>query len=193
MSHAGSTLLWQSVAVVTAAALPAQLTVAATYLTTEAAQRSLFPEAQSFDGLKLAPTANEQQMILKAAGPQAAHGALHAWTARRAGTVIGYVFVDEVVGRQDFITYAVGIDSAGKLRPVEILEYRESHGGEIRNKRWLQQFEGRADLDQLRFRTDIKNIAGATLSSEHVTQGVRRILALWENLVKPKAAPAAGA
>ncbi len=98
-----------------------------------------------------------------------------------------------MVGRQDFITYAVGIDSAGKLRPVEILEYRESHGGEIRNKRWLQQFEGRTDLDQLRFRTDIKNIAGATLSSEHVTQGVRRILALWENLVKPKAAPAAGA
>jgi len=193
MSRPASTLLWQSVVVVTAVALPAQLTVAATYLTTEAAQRALFPEAQSFDELKLAPTANEQQAILKAAGPQAPHGALKAWTARRAGAVIGYVFVDEVVGRQDFITYAVGIDSSGKLRPVEILEYRESHGGEIRNKRWLRQFEGRADLGQLRFRADIKSIAGATLSSEHVTQGVRRILALWENLVKPKTAPAAGA
>ncbi len=87
MSHTGSTLLWQSVAVVTAIALPAQLTVAATYLTTEAAQRALFPEAQSFDDLKLAPTADEQQTILKAAGPQAPHGALRAWTARRGDTV----------------------------------------------------------------------------------------------------------
>lgn len=193
MSRPGSTLLWQSVAVVAAAALPAQFAVAATYLTTEAAQRSLFPEAQSFDDLKLAPSADEQQKILKAAGPQAPHGALHAWTARRGDAVLGYVFIDEVIGRQDFITYAVGIDSAGKLRPVEILEYRESHGGEIRNKRWLQQFGGRADLDHLRFRTDIKNIAGATLSSEHVTAGVRRILALWGALVKSTAAPAAGA
>jgi Na+-transporting NADH:ubiquinone oxidoreductase subunit NqrC len=63
---------------------------------------------------------------------------------------------------------------------VEILEYRESHGGEIRNDRWLAQFAGRSTPAQLRFRTDIKNIAGATLSSEHVTAGVRRILALWQ-------------
>jgi Na+-translocating ferredoxin:NAD+ oxidoreductase RnfG subunit len=193
MSRLDSTLVWQSVAVVTAAALPAQLAIAATYLTTEAAQRALFPEAQSFFDLKLAPTAAEQKAILNAAGPQAPHGALHVWTARRGDAVIGYVFIDEVIGRQDFITYAVGIDSAGKLRPVEILEYRESHGGEIRNKRWLQQFEGRADLDHLRFRADIKNIAGATMSSEHVTAGVRRILALWATLVKSAAAPAAGA
>ncbi len=192
MSHLGPMSLWQSVAVVTAAALPAPFAVAATYLTTDGAQRALFPEAQSFDDLKLAPSAAQQRSILEAAGLQAPHGALRAWTARRAAAVVGYVFVDEVVGRQDFITYAVGIDSAGKLRPVEILEYRESHGGEIRNKRWLQQFNGRGDLGQLRFRTDIKNIAGATLSSEHVTAGVRRILVLWETLVKPGAALAAG-
>jgi Na+-transporting NADH:ubiquinone oxidoreductase subunit NqrC len=69
--------------------------------------------------------------------------------------------------------------------PVEILDYRESHGGEIRNTRWLAQFAGRSSTDALRFRTDIKNIAGATLSSEHVTAGVRRLLALWQTVVHP--------
>ncbi len=187
MSRFGHPVLWQSVAVVAAAALPAQVTIAATYLTTENAQRALFPEADSFDVLLLAPTSEQRQAILKIAGPQAPHGNLQAWTARHGDAVVGYVFVDEVVGRQDFITYAVGIDAAGKLRPVEILEYRESHGGEIRNKRWLAQFSGRSAQGELRFRTDIKNIAGATLSSEHVTAGVRRILALWETLVKPAA------
>lgn len=180
-------LLWPVVAVATAAALPAQVTIAAGYLTTESAQRALFPEADSFDVLTLAPTSEQQQAVLKIAGPQAAHGNLLAWTARHNGAIVGHVFVDEVVGRQDFITYAVGIDAAGKLRPVEILEYRESHGSEIRNRRWLAQFGGRSTQGELRFRTDIKNIAGATLSSEHVTAGVRRILALWETVLKPQA------
>jgi Na+-translocating ferredoxin:NAD+ oxidoreductase RnfG subunit len=175
--------LWQSVAMVAATVLPAQVVVAATYLTTESAQRALFPDAQSFEALKLSPTREQLAAITQAAGFQAQHGKLDAWTARQGSKVLGYVFIDEVVGRQDFITYAVGIDAEGKLRPVEILEYRESHGGEIRNTRWLAQFAGRATPAELRFRTDIKNIAGATLSSEHVTAGVRRILALWQTLV----------
>lgn len=178
--------LWQSIAIVTATALPAQVVVAATYLTTESAQRALFPEAQLFEPLKLSPTREQLQSISQSAGSQAQHGKLDAWIARQGSKVVGFVFVDEVVGRQDFITYAVGIDAGGRLRPVEILEYRESHGGEIRNRRWLAQFAGRATPTELRFRTDIKNIAGATLSSEHVTAGVRRILALWQTLVRDR-------
>jgi Na+-translocating ferredoxin:NAD+ oxidoreductase RnfG subunit len=162
--------------------------IAATYLSIESAQRALFPEAQSFTDLKIAPTPDQQQKILQAAGPQAPHGDLHAWIARRDGAAVGYVFVDEVVGRQDFITYAVGIDRQGQLRPVEVLEYRESHGGEIRNKGWLAQFAGRSAAADLRFRTDIKNIAGATLSCEHVTAGVRRIAAIWQTLIGQSAA-----
>lgn len=165
-----------------------QLTLAASYLTTEAAQRALFPDAQEFTVFAIAPTPTQLAAIAKAAGPQAAHGDLHVWVAKRDTEVLGHVFVDEVVGRQDFITYAVGIDAHGVLLPVEVLEYRESHGGEIRNARWRAQFAGRQTPDALRFRTDIKNIAGATLSSEHVTAGVRRILALWQELIGPKEA-----
>jgi hypothetical protein len=99
--------------------------------------------------------------------------------------LVGHVFVDEVIGRQSLITYAVGVEPGGSLRNLEILSYRESHGGEIRNAAWRGQFAHRSDLDQLRFRTDIKNISGATLSSEHVTQGVRWVLALWQTALRP--------
>ncbi len=174
-----------SAAVVAIAVLPAAPALATTYLSQEAAQRALFPQAQSFDEVTLSATDAQREDIAKTAGPQAGHGWLRVWAALADGSVIGHVFVDEVVGRQDFITYAVGIDAGGRLRPVEILEYRESHGGEIRNKRWLAQFEGRSTPEQLRFRTDIKNIAGATLSSEHVTAGVRRIVAIWRTLLAP--------
>lgn len=148
------------------------------YASAEDAQRELFPDATSFDAVQLSLSDTQLQEIARLAGPQAGHGKLSVWTARHGATVLGHVFIDEVIGREDFITYAVGIRADGQLLPVRVLEYRESHGGEIRNPRWLAQFAGRSSLQQLRFRTDIKNIAGATLSSEHVTAGVRRILAI---------------
>jgi Na+-translocating ferredoxin:NAD+ oxidoreductase RnfG subunit len=151
---------------------------AAVYASAEEAQRELFPDASAFEAVALNLSAAQLQEIARTAGPQAGHGTLQVWTARQGATVLGHVFVDEVIGREDFITYAVGIRADGELLPVRVLEYRESHGGEIRNPRWLAQFAGRSTVQQLRFGTDIKNIAGATLSSEHVTAGVRRILAI---------------
>jgi Na+-translocating ferredoxin:NAD+ oxidoreductase RnfG subunit len=160
------------------ATAPLENAAAAVYATTEQAQRELFPDASAFETVALNLSEAQSQEIVRAAGPQAGHGVLHVWTALQGTTVLGHVFVDEVIGREDFITYAVGIRADGKLLPVRVLEYRESHGGEIRNPRWLAQFDGRSTLQQLKFGTDIKNIAGATLSSEHVTAGVRRILAI---------------
>ena len=156
---------------------------AAVYATAEQAQRELFPDATSFEVVPVNLSAAQLQEIARLGGPQAGHGTLSVWAARQGATVLGHVFVDEVIGREDFITYAVGIRADGQLLPVRVLEYRESHGGEIRNPRWLAQFAGRSTVQQLRFGTDIKNIAGATLSSEHVTAGVRRILAIRQTVL----------
>jgi len=92
-----------------------------------------------------------------------------------------------VIGKEDFITYAVAIDAHGRLSAPEVLAYRESHGGEIRTAAWLQQFAGREGLGQLRVQTDIKNIAGATLSCQHLTEGVRWLVALWQVALQPPA------
>jgi len=60
----------------------------------------------------------------------------------RGGELAGYVFVDEVIGREDFITYAAGIDAAGHLKLTRGAAYRESHGAEIRSDAWRRQFGG---------------------------------------------------
>ena len=165
--------------------LPAPVVVAADYLTVDAARTSIFPQADGFQEVLLPRTPEQMQALLARAGPQPAHGRVRIWTATRGGMLLGHVFVDEVIGRQSLITYAVGIDTHGALGTLEILSYRESHGGEIRNGAWRGQFAHRDALEQLRFRTDIKNISGATLSSEHVTQGVRWLLALWQSARRP--------
>jgi hypothetical protein len=171
-----------------AALLPVPVVIAADYLSVDAAQKAIFPDADAFQEVLLPQTPEQLQLLLARAGPQPPHGVIHIWSATRGGMPLGHVFVDEVIGRQSLITYAVGIDTAGALRNLEILAYRESHGGEVRNAAWREQFAHRDALDQLRFRTDIKNISGATLSSEHVTQGVRWLLALWQSSLRPAGA-----
>jgi Na+-translocating ferredoxin:NAD+ oxidoreductase RnfG subunit len=171
----------------------AQLAIAADYMSIDAAQRGLFAQAERFDEIVLVLNPTQKQSVTELAGPQPPHRSLRAWKAVRGNDVLGYVFVDEVLGRQDMITYAVGIDASGKMSPLEVLSYRESHGGEIRGTAWRNQFDGREGLQHLRFGTDIKNIAGATLSCEHVTQGVRWITALWQVTLRTAAAGAAGA
>ena len=168
-----------------AALLPVPAVIAADYLSVDAAQKAIFPDADAFQEVLLPQTPEQLQSLLGRAGPQPPHGMIRVWGATRGGVLLGHVFLDEVIGRQSLITYAVGIDTAGSLRNLEILSYRESHGSEVRNAAWRGQFDRRDSLDQLRFRTDIKNISGATLSSEHVTQGVRWLLALWQSALRP--------
>ena len=173
-----------------AALLPVPVVIAADYLSVDAAQRVIYPQADDFQEILLPQTAAQLQALLARAGPQPVHGRIRVWRASRGGLLLGHVFLDEVIGRQSLITYAVGIDTRGALHNLEILAYRESHGGEIRNTAWREQFTHRDSLDQLRFGTDIKNISGATLSSEHVTEGVRWLMALWQSSLRPSSSAA---
>ena len=162
------------------AVAPVQVVVATEYLSLEGAQKALFPQADEFREVVLALSPEQRAQVAALAGPQPPHRSIRAFRVRQGGALAGHVFVDEVIGKEDFITYAVALDAAGRVRGLEVLAYRESHGGEIRSAAWRHQFEGRQGLTQLQVATDIKNIAGATLSCAHVTQGVRWLVALWQ-------------
>jgi hypothetical protein len=170
------------------AAAPVQIVVAAEYLSIEAAQKALFPQADRFNEVVLSLSPAQHERVAALAGTQPPHRSLRAWRALKGDEPLGFVFVDEVIGKEDFITYAIAIDAAGRLSAPEVLAYRESHGGEIRSPAWRRQFAGRHGLDQLRVPVDIKNIAGATLSCEHLTEGVRWLAALWQVALQPAAA-----
>ena len=169
-------------------AAPVPVVIAADYLSVEGAQKALFPAADQFTELVLALDPAQRARVHGHAGAQPPHRSLRAFRALKGSELLGYVFIDEVIGKEDFITYAAAIDASGKLGALEVLSYRESHGGEIRAPAWRRQFAGRGDLNELKVATDIKNIAGATLSSEHVTQGVRWLVALWQVALQPAAA-----
>lgn len=175
--------LQRGVALGVAAGLWNASAFATVYMDIEQARKALLPQAASFQALPLrldaAALAQATQTRVPAGFQPSAWVGLDAQGAR-----VGYVVADHVIGRYEWIDYAVGFSADGTLTNVEILAYRESHGGEIRNAAWRRQFSGRKGPGQIRFNEEIRNISGATLSCEHVTQGVQRLSALVQQQVQ---------
>jgi hypothetical protein len=167
-----------------AAAIWSARAFAATYLEIGEAQKLLLPQALTFvpvplslDDAALAEIAAiSQTRIPKGYAP-------HGWAGMADERRIGWILSDRVVGKYELIDYAAGFFSDGAASGVEILAYRESHGSEIRNAAWRRQFSGRKGPAQLRFGDDIRSISGATLSCQHVTEGMQRLSAIVQRLI----------
>jgi Na+-translocating ferredoxin:NAD+ oxidoreductase RnfG subunit len=147
---------------------------AETYLTEEKAVAVMFP------GIKMTPrwidlTDSQRKAIEKASGEKVREKRVRAWWGPKGQAV----FIDQVIGKHEFITYAVGVASNGTVKNIEIMDYRETYGYEIRRPEWRRQFIGKTLQNPLKLDEDIKNISGATLSSAHVTAGVRRVLGTY--------------
>jgi hypothetical protein len=151
------------------------------YLTEDQAAAVLFP------GLHLEPrwmdlTPDEVKAIAKASGEKGLSPHIRIlWGPHEEALVI-----DKVLGKHELITYAVAIAPDGKVKAIEIMDYRETFGYQVRDKNWRQNFVGKGAQDPLQLNKDIPNISGATLSSKHVTDGVRRVLQTYE-ILKAKA------
>jgi hypothetical protein len=149
------------------------------YLSPEQAQKLMFPEADAFRARPLTLDAAQARQVELAAGLPARSAQWRVVAAYHGEQLLGYMVLDDVVGKFELISYAVGLNPDATVRQVEILSYRESHGGEIRLPAWRRQFVGKsARSGDLRLGGGISNISGATLSCTHVTDGVRRIAAV---------------
>jgi hypothetical protein len=148
---------------------------AAVYFTTEQAQQAMFPGA-SFAQVPLQLTDQQRRTMYDRSGVHEPFKADRVWRVSTGG----YFVIDEVVGKHERIKYAVAIGSDGAIKQIEIMEYRESYGYEVREPSWRQQFVGKSASSPLKLDGDIKNIGGATLSCKHITDGVKRVLAMYE-------------
>jgi Na+-translocating ferredoxin:NAD+ oxidoreductase RnfG subunit len=148
--------------------------LAATYLTIEQAQALMFPGA-TFTAAPRTLTKEQAAAIEKVSGVNARDRTVKAWQVSTGGWFI----VDEVVGKHEFIPFALALGADGAVQRIEILEYHETYGDQIRIPAWRAQFVGKRHGARLKLDDDIKNISGATLSCRHVTDGVKRLLATY--------------
>ena len=162
-----------------ASALIAPSAFAVQYLNVEQAQKAIFP-GKSFTAAPVKLTSVQRKAIEQASAVRVLHDEQRVWRVGGGGWFI----VDEVVGKHDFITYAVGLNTDGSVKQIEIMDYRETYGDQIRDQKWHAQFVGKTSKSTLKLDSDIKNISGATLSCRHITDGVKRLLAFYEIALK---------
>jgi hypothetical protein len=157
----------------------ASLAHAKIYISVDQVQKILFPSSQ----FTLKPILIDQALqasLKKVSGVHYPFRGEHIWRDQ-AGN---FLVIDEVVGKHEMIRYAVGITNAGTIQGIEILEYRESYGYEVAAQQWRQQFIGKTANDPLKLNRDIQNISGATLSSKHITDGVKRVMHFYQVALK---------
>ena len=148
------------------------------YVSVEQAQKLLFP------GTTLAPTPfivsdAVQAQMTKASSVRHPFRGDRIWRSADGDWFV----VDEVIGKHEMITYAVGIRADGTVKGVEIMEYVESYGYEVAQADWRKQFVGKRVGDPLKLGNDVQNISGATLSCKHLTDGVNRLLVFHQTVL----------
>ena len=151
------------------------------YMTEQKAVSLIFP-GQEMSRFKLAITDDQADKIEKLSDDAVKNKKFSFYKAKTGKDI---VVIDQALGKHEMITYAIGITADGKVKAIEIIEYKESYGHQVRRDEWRAQFVGKDKTSTLKLDEDIKNISGATLSSAHITAGVKRILQTYD-IVKSK-------
>ncbi|QTN33266.1 FMN-binding protein [Akkermansiaceae bacterium] len=85
------------------------------------------------------------------------------------------VWILEEIGKTQPITTGFLVEN-GRIKSVEILIYRESHGWEVSKPFFTKQFSNASLKSGDRLSAEVKNVAGATLSVRAVTKLARLAL-----------------
>ncbi|MDG4811974.1 FMN-binding protein [Hydrogenovibrio sp. 3SP14C1] len=156
------------------------------YLNEDQAQVALFGQQASFTPTLIKLNEEQRDQIEAISDVRQRWKTQKAWKAfTPEKDFLGWVIIDKVIGKHEFITYATAISPEGKVLGIEIMDYRETYGGEVRQAEWRNHFVGADKTHPLELTEDIPNISGATLSCRNVTNGVKRLLALYEVALKP--------
>lgn len=155
------------------------LAYARTFISVQDAQKLIFPNTK----LTHVPvTFNDAQLevIRDRSGVREPEKGDQIWRTSNGG----WFMVQQVVGKHEMITYAIGINPDGTVKHIEILEYVESYGYEVADQSWLKQFYGKTVANTFKLGKDVDSISGATLSCKHLADGVKRDLVAYDTVLK---------
>jgi len=177
--QASTTLLVLLTALCPALAAGGDVTV---ILTKAEALAKVFPGADTVLEMRHILSPTEIEAVERTISHGLDEGGFYIYRASRDGDVVGYGVVVSQIGKVRPITHIVGVTPEGDVGTVAVMIYRESHGHEIANERFMNQYRGKRLADSIRIGRDIVNIAGATLSGHAVCRGVRKALGVVQVL-----------
>jgi Na+-translocating ferredoxin:NAD+ oxidoreductase subunit G len=163
---------WTAAALVTLA-LARPASAQGVYFTTESVLKELFATSERVRFVEVV-TESHKAALLARLGYVPVRAKYAVFIGQTGDTIDGYAVIDEERGQHLPITFAVKVDSAGKVERTEVMVYREGYGHEIRERRFQRQFVGKVAADRLVPGDDVVAISGATISSASMAVAVRR-------------------
>lgn len=102
------------------------------------------------------------------------------------GERIGVAVIEIQPGKWGPVKFIVALDMEGKVKNLAVMSFVEKRGRPIARRSFLKQFLGKGSKDTIKIHKDIRAITGATISSRSVTFTVRKVIALYEELLLQK-------
>jgi hypothetical protein len=144
-----------------------------------------FPDAERVETEIFYPTDEQVKQVEELARTPLDSKLITFHVGKKGEQTLGYAFIETHIVRTLPETFLIVVSPAGVVDKLFVLAFYEPQEY-LPSERWLAQFPGKSLSPELSLRGDIHGIAGATLTSRAVTSGVRKVLALFDVLVRGK-------
>ena len=155
------------------------------YYAKDEALRLAFPDADSVEPRTFILNDGEVKRGEKLARTRIDSKLFTFYVGWKEGGVTGYAAIESHTVRTLPETILVVLSPEGDVRSIVILAFHEPPDY-LPSDRWLSQFEGKESTVKLQPGQDIAGIVGSTLTAQAVSRGVRKVIALFQILVKEK-------
>ncbi len=142
-----------------------------------------FPEAERVENRTFTLSTEQAKRVTTLATTPLESKQATVYIGYKDGQVLGYAFLDSRTVRTLPATFLVVLSPAGVVQHVLVLAFHEPEDY-LPPERWLRQFDQQPLGPGLQLHRNIHGIAGATLSSQSVTNAVRQALALFQVLIQ---------
>lgn len=184
-NHPWSNLLWQAIVLVGMLQLFTSTVLAKVFHSKQEALAIAFPGADRVETRTFFLTDEQLKQVTTLASAPVDSKLVTFYIGYVNEQVLGYASIDTNLVRTLPETFLIVLSPTGEVQKLLLLAFYEPEEYSP-SERWLQQFERKTLGPDLNIRRDIHGIAGSTLTSRAVTNGVRRTLALFQVLFPEK-------
>lgn len=154
------------------------------YLTESQALQVVFQKSRNVRSEEKTLTAEQKNTVEQKLRYRLATDTYKIYIGETSGAADGYAMILNEIGKEEPITFIVGVTPQFRVKTVALMVFRESRGWEVEDSRFTGQFRGKSPKDAVQLNADIIGVTGATLSSRAFCKGVKKTLVLCETFYR---------
>lgn len=167
------------IALLLASAAPSQAQI---FYSKDEAMELAFGKGKTVDLLSLFPDEQQLAKIQELAKTKLESGMFTFYVGKEQGKILGYAAIESVTVRTKPETLMVVLTPEGELRNVYTLAFHEPPEY-MPPDRWFEQLYKRP-LAEMDFSKGVDGISGATLSTRAGLTSVRKVMAMYQVMIK---------